>query len=202
MIAKLNHANVCTLYDVGPDYLVMELVEGPTLAERIAKGPLPLKEALGIARQIGEALEAAHDKRIVHRDLKPANVKLRADGSAKVLDFGLAKSSEEEGSHSDSATSLTRPGTVVGTAGYMSPEQARGEKVDKPTDIWAFGVVLDEMLTAEKLFEGRTVTETLAVVLTPEPNYSKVPAQVRRLWRRSSPLATNAFGPQSWASRC
>jgi len=183
MIAKLNHPNVCTLYDVGPDYLVMELVEGPTLAERIAKGPLPLEEAIGIARQIGGALEAAHEKGIVHRDLKPANVKLAADGSAKVLDFGLAKSPEEKDSPLVTAT-LTRAGTVVGTPGYMSPEQARGEKVDERTDIWAFGVVLYEMLTAEQPFERRTVTETLAAVLTREPDYAKTPVKVRRLLRR------------------
>ena len=133
-IAALNHSNVCTLHDVGPNFLVMELVEGPTLAERMKRGRIPLEEALRIARQIADALEAAHEKGFVHRDLKPANIKIRPDGSVKVLDFGLAKEAEPG---PDSPTALSLPGLIMGTPGYMSPEQARGEKVDKRTDIWA-----------------------------------------------------------------
>src|SRR5262245_7028872 len=139
-VASLNHPNICTLFDVGPNYLVMELVEGPTLAERIAKGPLPLEESLKIAAQIGKALEAAHDKGILHRDLKPANIKIRSDGMVKVLDFGLAKVGGAPGSgvqqDSPSLTAgATVAGMILGTAGYMSPEQVRGEPVDKRTDI-------------------------------------------------------------------
>jgi serine/threonine-protein kinase len=130
-IAALNHPNICTLFDVGPNYLVMELVEGPTLAERIAEGPLGIEEALKIAGQIADALEAPHEKGIVHRDLKPANVKIRPDGSVKVLDFGLAKSGPESGTTADSPTMLSVVGMILGTAGYMAPEQARGKSVDK-----------------------------------------------------------------------
>jgi eukaryotic-like serine/threonine-protein kinase len=166
-IASLNHTNICTLYDVGPNYLVMELIEGPTLADRIAQGPVPLDEALGIARQIADALEAAHGKNIVHRDLKPANIKIRPDGSVKVLDFGLAKSAEQSELSADSPTmmSMTAMGMIMGTAGYMSPEQARGKKeVDKRADIWAFGVVLYEMVTGKRLFQGEDIADTLASV--------------------------------------
>src|ERR1700689_4545405 len=147
-IAALNHPNICTLFDVGPNYLVMELIEGPTLADRIAQGPIPLEEALAIARQIADALEAAHEKGIVHRDLKPANIKIRPDGSVKVLDFGLAKAGGTQEVTPDSPTMMpgTQMGMSLGTAGYMSPEQARGKKVDKRADIWAFGVVLYEMV--------------------------------------------------------
>src|SRR5665213_2237011 len=183
-VAALNHSNVCTLYDVGPNYLVMELVEGPTLAEQIAQGPIPIEEALRIAKQIADALEAAHEKNIVHRDLKPANVKIRPDGSVKVLDFGLAKSAQQAEVTSDSPTMLTVSGMILGTAGYMAPEQARGKDVDKRADIWAFGVVLYEMLTAERLFEGETVSDTLVSVIKDEPDWTKVPAQVERLLRR------------------
>jgi len=183
-IAALNHPNICTLYDVGPNYLVMELVTGTTLVERIAQGPIPLEEALLIARQIADALEAAHDKGIVHRDLKPANVKIKADGSVKVLDFGLAKSGEAAELTADSPTMMSVPGMILGTASYMGPEQARGKEVDKRADIWAFGVVLYEMITAERLFEGETVSDTLAAVLTKEPDFAKVPAKLQRLLRR------------------
>src|SRR5579863_10048801 len=128
-IAALNHFNICTLFDVGPNYLVMELVEGPTLAERIAVGPIPLKEALAIAAQIADALEAAHEKSIVHRDLKPGNIKIRPDGSVKVLDFGLAKGGDAQEVTAESPTMMlsTQMGMILGTAGYMSPEQARGK---------------------------------------------------------------------------
>ncbi len=184
-IAALNHPNICTLYDVGPDYLVMELVEGPTLADRLARGPIPLDEALAIAKQIADALEAAHEKNIVHRDLKPANIKLRPDGSVKVLDFGLAKPTEEEAHFGpESPTTLSRTGIILGTAAYMSPEQARGRRVDKRADIWAFGVVLYEMVTGQPLFTAATLTDTLAAVLTKEPEFRALPAKVRRLLQR------------------
>ncbi len=151
-VAALNHPNICTLHDVGPNYLVMELVEGES-----PEGPLPLETALHYARQIADALEAAHEKGIVHRDLKPGNIKIKTDGTVKVLDFGLAKiASPESGeigqqslTHSPTMTmGATQPGMILGTAAYMAPEQARGKPVDKRADIWAFGVVLYEMLTA------------------------------------------------------
>jgi eukaryotic-like serine/threonine-protein kinase len=180
-IAALNHTNICTLYDVGPNYLVMELIEGPTLAERLAQGPIPLEEALGVAKQIADALEAAHEKSIVHRDLKPANVKIRPDGSVKVLDFGLAKAGEEAELTADSPTMMSVPGMILGTAGYMSPEQARGQKVDKRADVWAFGVVLYEMVTGNQLFGGGTVSDVLAAILTREPDLTAAPEKIRRL---------------------
>jgi Tol biopolymer transport system component/tRNA A-37 threonylcarbamoyl transferase component Bud32 len=182
-IAALNHPNICTLHDVGPNYLVMEIVEGPTLAERIAKGPIPLDEALSIAGQIAEALDAAHEKGIIHRDLKPANIKIRPDGSVKVLDFGLAKSVVDPAKvTSDSPTLMhSTAGTILGTAGYMSPEQARGQEVDKRSDIWAFGVVLFEMTTAKRLFEGPTVTDCLAEILKDEPDLTEAPPKIQRL---------------------
>ena len=190
LAAALNHPNVCHIYDVGPDYLVMELVEGPTLAERLQQGPMALDEAWAIARQIGEALEAAHEKGIVHRDLKPGNIKIRPDGAVKVLDFGLAKTSDEasaanlENSPTLTLEQATRTGTILGTAGYMAPEQARGKSVDKRADIWAFGVVLYEMLAGERLFQGETVSDTLAAVLTKMPDWNRVPARAERLLRR------------------
>jgi serine/threonine-protein kinase len=186
-IAALNHNNICTLHDIGPNYLVMELIEGPTLAERIKDGPIPLPEALGYAKQIADALEAAHEKNIVHRDLKPANIKIRPDGSVKVLDFGLAKSAEQAPVTADSPTMMsgTQMGMILGTAGYMSPEQARGKEVDKRADIWAFGVVLYEMLTGKATFEGETVSDTLAAVLRADIEWKELPAgipsKVRRL---------------------
>ena len=184
-IAALNHPNICTLFDVGPNYLVMELIDGPTLADRIAEGPIPLEEALAIARQIADALEAAHEKNIVHRDLKPGNIKVRSDGSVKVLDFGLAKAGlpGAEVSH-DSPTLVHSPtlvGVILGTAAYMAPEQARGKTVDKRADIWSFGVVLHEMLTGKRTFEGEDLTETLASVVMKEPDLDPVPRKVRRL---------------------
>src|ERR1700691_786693 len=177
-IGALNHPNICTLYHIGPNYLVMELVEGPTLAERIKEGPIPLEEALGIAKQIADALEAAHEKGIVHRDLKPANIKIRPDGSVKVLDFGLAKAGDAQEVTADSPTMMpgTQMGMILGTAGYMSPEQARGKEVDKRADIWAFGVVLYEMVTGRPLFQEETVPETLAAVIKAEVDLSRIPA--------------------------
>ena len=172
-VAALNHPNICALYDVGPNYLVMELVEGPTLAERIKQGPIPLEEALGIARQIGAALEAADESNIVHRDLKPANIKIKADGMVKVLDFGLAKLGGTPTANAANSPTLslaeTQAGVILGTAAYMSPEQARGKPVDKRADIWAFGVVLYEMLTGRQLLQGDTISYTLAAVLRQEP---------------------------------
>ena len=187
-IAALNHPNVCTLHDIGPNYLVMELVEGDTLTERILRGPVPLDEALAIARQVQAALAAAHEKGIVHRDLKPGNIKVKPDGTVKVLDFGLAKMGGTPAVHQadDSPTismSATQAGVVLGTAAYMAPEQARGKPIDKRADIWAFGVVLYEMVTGRRLFAGETITDTLAAVIEREPDWTRVPAQVLPLIR-------------------
>jgi eukaryotic-like serine/threonine-protein kinase len=183
-VAALNHPNICTLHDVGPNYLVMEYVEGES-----PKGPLPLEEALRIARQIADALEAAHEKGIVHRDLKPGNIKVKPDGTVKVLDFGLAKqtgfASEHEISNSPTLSmAATQAGVILGTAAYMAPEQARGKPADKRADIWAFGVVLYELLTGERLFQGEDVTETLASVVKEQPQLNNVPVQVRRLLKK------------------
>ena len=193
-IAALNHPYICTLYDVGPNYLVMEYIEGPTLAERIRAGAPPAEETLRIASQIAEALEAAHEKGIVHRDLKPANIKFTADGKVKVLDFGLAKAFEGSTASADPASSPTltlagtRAGVILGTAAYMSPEQARGQPVDKRADIWSFGVVLLEMLTGRDTFHGETVSDTLASVLRADLEWNTLPATtpaaIRRLLRR------------------
>jgi serine/threonine protein kinase len=187
-IAALNHPNICTLYDVGPNYLVMELVEGKTLAERIKRGPVPPQEALGFARQIAEALDAAHEKGIVHRDLKPGNIKIKPDGAVKVLDFGLAKvenvplaAAGREPSASDAGTET---GLVLGTAGYMAPEQTQGETVDKRADIWAFGVVLYEMLTGKRLFQGSTAELSMRQVLTKEVDWTCLPANLQPLLRQ------------------
>ena len=183
-IAALNHSNICTLYDVGPDYLVMEYVEGEPL-----KGPIPLDKALEYARQIASALEAAHEKGITHRDLKPGNIMLKPDGTIKVLDFGLAKFGGSTPSvvSEDSPTlsmAATMAGTILGTAAYMAPEQARGKSVDKRADIWAFGVVLHEMLTGERLFKGEDLTETMAAVVMRDPDLTPVPHEVRRLLKK------------------
>jgi serine/threonine protein kinase len=174
--------------------LVMELVDGPTLAERIAQGPIPLEEALPIARQIAEALEYAHERNIVHRDLKPANIKVTPEGRVKVLDFGLAKAMTAEARPGDPASSptltmsSTQMGVLLGTAAYMSPEQAKGKTVDKRADIWAFGVVLIEMLTGRQLYGGETLSDTLAAVLLKEPELDGLPGDtppdIRRLLRR------------------
>src|SRR5262249_25414787 len=163
------------------------LVEGETLQERLRRAAIPIDEALPIAKQICEALEAAHEKGIIHRDLKPGNIKLTKDGAVKVLDFGLARMREAEGAGTNLSNSPTlmsaasMPGMIMGTAAYMSPEQARGKAVDKRTDIWAFGVVLFEMLTGRPLYHGTDVTETLAAVIKEEPDWNRVPSKVRRL---------------------
>jgi predicted Ser/Thr protein kinase/Tol biopolymer transport system component len=187
-IASLNHPNICHLYDVGSSYLVMELVEGPTLSDRIAEGAMPLAESLEVARQIADALEAAHEKGIVHRDLKPGNVKIKSDGTVKVLDFGLAKMGGTPTAHTDHSPTITMGGTeagmILGTASYMSPEQAKGKPVDQRADIYAFGAVLYEMLTGERLHHGETTTEVLASVIREEPRWDKVPAQVQRLLKK------------------
>jgi serine/threonine-protein kinase len=192
VLAALNHPNIAQIYAIETSgatrALVMELVEGETLAERIAKGPLPIDEALAVAKQITEALEAAHEQGIIHRDLKPANIKLREDGAVKVLDFGLAKLTEpavasaaQAGSLLTQSPTITSPammtgvGMLLGTAAYMSPEQAKGRPADKRSDIWAFGCVLYEMLTAKRAFEGEDVSDTLASVLRGEPDWSVLP---------------------------
>jgi len=188
VLASLNHPNIAAIYGLeeghGIRCLVLELIEGATLAERIAEGPIPVEEALDIARQIAEALEAAHEKGIIHRDLKPANVKVTPQGVVKVLDFGLAKALEGEAASGVSDASLsptltapaTQKGVILGTAAYMSPEQARGRAADRRADIWAFGVVLLEMLTGRRIFTGETISDTLAAVLRAEPEWDALPA--------------------------
>jgi serine/threonine protein kinase len=194
VLAALNHPNIAHIHGLenssGTTALVMELVEGSTLAERITRGPIPLIEALLIARQIAEALEAAHDKGIIHRDLKPANIKITADGTVKVLDFGLAKAIAEGSSQLSHAATMTAttPGMILGTAAYMSPEQASGREVDRSSDVWSFGCVLYEMLTGHRAFEGETASEVLAGVLKSEPVWHRLPPEtpsgVRRVLRR------------------
>jgi Tol biopolymer transport system component len=200
VLAALNHPNIAHIHgfedSTGVPALVMELVEGPTLADRIARGPIPVDEALPIAKQITHALEAAHEQGIIHRDLKPANIKVRPDGTVKVLDFGLAKSFEQTlvpGDLTQSPTVLspapTLAGVILGTAAYMSPEQARGKAVDKRADVWAFGCVLFEMLTGRKPFDGETLTDTVAAVVKNEPDWRALP--------RGTPAAV-----QSVIARC
>jgi Tol biopolymer transport system component len=198
-LASLQHPNIATIYGYdksdGVRFLVMELVEGEDLSQRLSRGPVPLDEAVEIAKQIAAGLEAAHERGIVHRDLKPANVKLTPEGDVKVLDFGLARAYlgdvGEESSLEQSPTitaAMTAAGVILGTAAYMSPEQARGKRADKRTDLWAFGVILFEMLTGMRLFAGETVSDTMAAVLRAEPDFdllpSDTPAGVRRLLRR------------------
>jgi serine/threonine protein kinase/Tol biopolymer transport system component len=198
VLASLNHPNIAAIHGVEQidtrHFLVMELVPGETLADRIKRGAIPIEEALSIAKQIAEALEEAHEKGIIHRDLKPANVKVTPDGKVKVLDFGLAKAYESETSNSSLSNSptlsmaATNPGIILGTAGYMSPEQAQGKEADRRTDMFAFGCVLYEMLTGRQAFAGETVTQILARVLEREPDWSRLPAAtspaIRRLLRR------------------
>ena len=199
-LASLNHPNIAHIHGLedsgGVRALVMELVEGDDLSQRIARGAIPLDEALPIAKQIAEALEAAHEQGIIHRDLKPANIKVRPDGAVKVLDFGLAKAMEPVGASSASVSmsptittpAMTQAGMILGTAAYMSPEQAKGRAVDKRSDLWAFGAVLFEMLTGQRTFGGEDVSDTLANVLKSEPDWTALPANtpapIRTLLRR------------------
>src|ERR1700674_2969505 len=189
MLAALNHPNIATIYGLeqsgGTSYLVMELVSGETLAERVKRdGAVPIEEALDIAKQIAEALEAAHEKGIIHRDLKPANVKVTLEGKVKVLDFGLAKAFEGDAASEDMSNSPTLSmagtmhGVILGTAGYMSPEQAKGKAVDKRTDIFAFGAVLYELLTGKQAFHGEDVGDILAAVVMREPDWTALPAKI------------------------
>jgi len=188
VLASLNHPNIAAIYSVEERALVMELVQGP-LAERIARGPMPLEEVLPVAKQIAEALEYAHDRGVVHRALKPANIKVTGPasgypGRVKVLDFGLAKALANEFTAGDPGSSptltmrATVAGTIIGTAAYMSPEQARGQNVDRLADVWAFGVVLYEMLSGRQAFRGDSITDILAGVLKSEPDYSLCPASL------------------------
>jgi len=191
-VAALSHPNICTIHDVGPNYYVMELIDGPTLEERIRQGPLPLKEALDVAGQIADALQTAHEKGIVHRDLKPGNIKIKPDGTVKVLDFGLAKLGSAPDNNAPAGTAASRTmtmgatqaGAILGTPAYMSPEQARGNPVDRRADTWAFGAVLYEMLTGRRAFGGESVTDILASVVQLEPDWTRVPESVRPLLRR------------------
>src|SRR6516225_4307083 len=197
VLASLNHPHIAQIYGLeeanGTQFLVLELVDGESLDKRIARRPIPVDEALGIAKQIAEALEAAHEKGIIHRDLKPANIVLTKDGSVKVLDFGLAKAVETTSGSVDAMNSptitspamMTGVGVILGTAAYMSPEQAKGRPADKRSDMWAFGCVLYEMITGKRAFDAADVADTLAFVLTREPDWtalqSNAPEQVRAL---------------------
>ena len=179
VLAALNHPNIAQIYGIEQNALIMELVEGESLA-----GPLPVATAIDYARQIADALEAAHEKGIVHRDLKPANVKVTPQGVVKVLDFGLAVVVQSPTARADASISptltlaATQMGVLMGTAGYMSPEQAAGKPADKRADIWSFGVVLWEILTGNRLFDGETVSHTLAAVLTKDPDWTQLPPQL------------------------
>src|SRR4029450_5699872 len=200
VLASLNHPHIAHIHGVEESgnvrALIMEFVEGEDLAQRIGRGPIALDEALPIARQIAEALEAAHEQGIIHRDLKPTNIKVRPEGTVKVLDFGLAKAMEPAGVASPSVSqsptittpAMTQAGMLLGTAAYMSPEQARGQPADTRADIWAFGCVLYEMLTGQRAFDGQGVSETLARVIEREPDWDALPARppapIRRLLRR------------------
>jgi tRNA A-37 threonylcarbamoyl transferase component Bud32 len=185
VVASLNHPNICTLFDIGPNYLVMEYIEGES-----PKGPLPLATVLDFARQMADALDAAHENGITHRDLKPANIKITPEGKLKILDFGLAKveaASNVGGNAQDSPTltmNMTQAGMILGTAAYMAPEQAKGKFVDKRADIWAFGVILHELCTGERLFEGSEVTDILASVLKDQPSFEKLPSEIVPLLKR------------------
>jgi Tol biopolymer transport system component len=231
MLASLNHPNIATIHAIeqvdGIRALVMELIDGETLAERIARGPLPINDALIICRQIAEALDAAHRSGIIHRDLKPANIKITATGLVKVLDFGLAKAVSGEAltprrsAEPTVTVTATRQGVVLGTAAYMSPEQARGRSVDHRTDIWAFGSVLFEMLTGRMAFSGETTSDTIAAILEREPRWSDLPAKtplsIRRLLQRCldkdaarrlpqildarTEILAALSGPQPWGRR-
>src|SRR5262249_12212085 len=189
VLASLNHPNIGAIYGLekhdGRHFLVLELIQGETLADQIRRGPIAVDDALRLAVQVAEALQTAHEKGVVHRDLKPANIKITHDGTVKVLDFGLAKAGEIESSEADTwsnsptlKTLASTPGMILGTAAYMSPEQAKGRPVDRRTDIFAFGCVLYEMLTGKRAFEGDDVSDTLAAVLRAEPNWDALPKEL------------------------
>ena len=196
LLASLNHPNIATIHGLeehnGTRFLVLELVEGDTLADRLKKGAIPVEESLKLALQIAEALEGAHEKGVIHRDLKPGNIKITPDGKIKVLDFGLAKALSGDGADvnvSQSPTlslAATRQGVILGTAAYMSPEQASGEGTDQRADIWSFGVVLFEMLTGRQLFTGRTASHVMGAVLNIEPDWSSLPPNLPS----STPIAS------------
>ena len=208
MLASLNHPNIAAIYGLeesgASTALVMELVEGEDLSQRIARGAIPIDEALPIAKQIADALEAAHEQGIIHRDLKPANIKMRPDGTVKVLDFGLAKAMEPAGGlvakpvdvADAHAAAPTQAGMILGTAAYMAPEQARGKTVDKRADIWAFGAVLYEMLTGRRAFGGEDVSMTLSQVLQREPDFDALPSDGPRP-RQSGASRVPAEGPEA-----
>ncbi|MBI3207572.1 MAG: protein kinase [Candidatus Solibacter usitatus] len=188
-VAALNHNNICTLYDIGPNYLVMEYIEGPTLTARINQGAMTIDDAMPILKQLVDGIEAAHEKNIYHRDLKPDNIKITPEGVVKILDFGLAKAADPLHISDDPANAptiriMTVAGVIMGTPSYMSPEQASGKPVDKRSDIWAFGVILWEMLTQKQLFGGETIAHTLAEVLTKEFTLDGMPEKVRPLLGR------------------
>jgi serine/threonine-protein kinase len=186
VLASFNHPNIAAIYGVeeadGKRFLVLELVEGETLAERLSRGALALEETLEVCRQIAEGLEGAHEKGIIHRDLKPSNVKITPERKVKILDFGLAKAFHDQVTEVDISKSptitadMTEPGVILGTAAYMSPEQATGRPVDKRADIWAFGCILFECLAGKRAFHGATVTESIAAILRGEPDWNALPA--------------------------
>ena len=212
VLASLNHPNIAAIYGLedadGIRALVLELVEGPTLADHIAQGPIPLDEALPIARQVADALEAAHEHGVIHRDLKPANIKVREDGTVKVLDFGLAKVLERapasDLSESPTMTSpaMTGVGVILGTAAYMSPEQAKGRPADKRSDVWAFGCVLYEMLTGRRVFQGEDISDVYVSIMRDDPDWNALPmdtpptlAESRGRWPAAPPPRTRPPAP-------
>src|SRR5215472_10194018 len=216
VLASLNHPHIAAIYGVEDRALILELVEGPTLADRLVHGAIPLEEALPIARQIAEGMEFAHERGIIHRDLKPSNVKIRDDGTVKLLDFGLAKAfSLDEGSGSAELMNsptlterATQLGVILGTAAYMAPEQAKGKAVDRRADIWAFGIVVYEMLTGKRGYQAEDVSETLAAVLTREVDWTALPAAtpapLRTLLRDClrAPVGTVVFKAEHNAPVC
>jgi eukaryotic-like serine/threonine-protein kinase len=181
-VASLNHPHICTLHDIGPGYMVMELIEGETLAARIEKGSLPLDQALKLATQIADALDRAHRAGVTHRDVKPQNIMLTRDG-VKILDFGLAKSSSKPAPNEATLTAaLTTEGTVMGTPQYMAPEQFEGKEADARSDIWAFGAVLYEMVTGQKAFQGKSYSSLVGAILAADPPPMEVKPSRRRGW--------------------